>query len=227
MLTVVDRPETPRMRLSKRAAYRRARYWTRERIVDAMRLFYRANGVAPSSSAEWGRRTAGGGNAPGRPYPGFQTILREFGSFVQAWDAAGVAVLRNWEAWRPEDDWYLREAAGILTRVEIARDVRRTPEAVHRRLYDLGIDSRHNHGWSGEQIRKAAGIAKYTLQRYMLRKRIDWIVGTRSFFYQPEQLTVIEEIDWEQADPALVHAVKRGHVRRIVDALERRAHKPS
>jgi hypothetical protein len=227
---VVDRSEIEeapraRPRLPKRAAYRRARYWTRERIVDALRNFYRANGFAPTASAEWGQHTAGGGNAPGRPYPSFQTILNEFGSLIQAWDAAGVGVIRNWEAWSPEEDWYLREAAGILTRMEIARDVRRTPEAVHRRLYDLGIDSRHCHGWSGEQIRKSAGIAQYTLQRYMLRKRIDWIVGTRSFFFQPEELVVIEEIDWAKADPALVHAVKRGHVKRIVGELDRRLRK--
>lgn len=219
----VDEAPSPRHRLGKKATYKRIRYWTRERIIGALRAFYRANGFAPTASAEWGRVTAGGGNAPGRPYPSFATILGEFPSLIQAWDAAGVAVIRNWEAWTPIEDWYLREAAGLITREEIARDVRRTPEAVHRRLYDLGIDSRHNHGWSGLQITKAAGIGQHRLEHYMLRKEIDWIVGTRSFFFQPEDLVVVKETDWERADADLVHAAKRGHIKRILNALGRRA----
>jgi hypothetical protein len=75
-------------------------------------------------------------------------VLRYFATFRAAWAAAGVEVGRSEEAWTALEDWYLREGAGLISRAELARDLRRTPDAVHRRLYDLGLHSYQRWGWT-------------------------------------------------------------------------------
>ena len=112
-------------------------------MLEGLRRWYRTQGTAPTSAEAWHATVdlAFDPQAKGyaRPYPSAYAVLRWFGSFRAAWRAAGVGVDRAWEAWSELEDWYLREAAGILTRTEMATDLGRSPDAVHRRLYDLGL----------------------------------------------------------------------------------------
>jgi hypothetical protein len=218
-----DEPAARRRKpVPKRKPQQRQPWWTKERVIAGLRAFYRDHGIVVTATAEWQELTRGGGNGPGRRYPSFYGVLKHFRTFREAWTAAGVAVDRVHEEWSEVEDWYLREAAGILSREEIARDLKRSPDAVHRRLYDLGLNSYQAHGWSMNRVCQATGLDKHRIERYMLWKRIEWTVGTKSFYFRPEDLVVIEEIDWTRASQELGDAVRRGLMAKLIGLLERR-----
>lgn len=215
------RREPPRP--TYRARYPNRTWWTRERVVAALRRWHRDHGTAPTSTEEWNELTKGvGGRAPqDRPYPSFYGVLRYFRSFREAWTAAGVDVDRIHQEWTALEDWYLREAAGLVPRDEIARDLKRSPDAVHRRLYDLGIHSYQQQGWTLSRIAAATGLTMHTLRNgYVRRGRLPFAVGTKCYYLDPADLVAIREIDWSAVTPELEHAVRRALVGRIVATLE-------
>ena len=83
-------------------------------------------------------------------------MLRHFPDFRRAWAAAGVAVAPGDAPWSADEDWYLAEAAGLFTRAAIATHLGRSPDAVHRRLYALGLHTWRRWTASGERPRWAA-----------------------------------------------------------------------
>jgi hypothetical protein len=206
---------------SAATASRRPRWWTRERVLAALRYFHARTGTAPTSSDAWQAVTRGGGNAPGRRYPSFPSVLSHFATFRDAWEAAGVPVDNDHRPWSALDDWYLREGAGRVPRLEIARDLGRTPMAVKSRLIELGWHSYRLHGWSLHRIRLATGIP-YTLLRdgYVGKGRIPFERGSKSFFVDPADLVELPEIDWSRASDELVRAVRRALIGRLVAQLE-------
>ncbi len=128
-------------------------WWTRGRVIDGLRRFYQEHGLAPTSTEDWHRltgRCGGRGGVPGsrRPYPSFYAVLRYFDTFRRAWAALGIEVGRRQEAWSELEDWYLREGVGLIPRVELARDLHRTPDAIHRRPFALGLHSYQRWGWT-------------------------------------------------------------------------------
>jgi excisionase family DNA binding protein len=214
------RAETARPRV--RAPYPHRTWWTRERVVAALRRWHREYGTAPTSTEEWQRLTKGiGGRAPqDRPFPSFYGVLRYFRTFPEAWTAAGVDVGRFEQEWTPLEDWYLREGAGFLTRKELAADLQRTPEAVHRRLYDLGLHSYQLHGWTLNRIHEATGVPDYTLRAYLMRGLVPFRRGTKCFYVDPGDLVDVPEIDWSAAPAELERAARRSLIGRIVTLLE-------
>jgi hypothetical protein len=206
---------------SAQHARRRPRWWTRARVLEALRRFHARTGTAPTSSEAWQAVTRRGGTAPGRRYPSFPSVLSHFATFREAWRAAGVRVDRDHEAWSALEDWYLREAAGRVPRVEIARDLDRTPMAVKSRLIELGWHSYRLHGWSLHRIGRATGLS-YPLLRdgYVGKGRIPFERGSKCFFLDPADLVEVGEIDWERADPDLERAVRRALIGRLVAQLE-------
>jgi hypothetical protein len=156
-------------------------YWTKRRVQDGLRRFWIDKQQTPTSSEAYHELTqphGATGRAPGR-YPSFYAVLRWFPSFRAAWESIGLQQDRWWEHWSELDDWYLREGAGILTRKELAADLRRSPDAVHRRLYDLGIHTWERWGWSAYRIQRAAGISESVLRRYMRRGELPYLRGSR------------------------------------------------
>lgn len=214
-------------RIRSAQSARRPRWWTRTRVLEALRRWHARTGTAPTSSEAWQAVTRGGGNGPGRRYPSFPSVLSHFATFRDAWEAAGVPVDNDHRPWSALDDWYLREAAGRVPRVEIARHLRRTPSAVKSRLIELGWHSYRLHGWSLAGVHRATGLP-YALLRdgYVARGRIPFERGSKCFYLDPADLTEVAEIDWTRADPELVRAVRRALVGRIVTALEFRAGNP-
>src|SRR5215207_3146410 len=106
----------------RHAKYREG-WWTRRRVLEGLRHFYRDFGCAPTSTEGYqGRqRFTGGSNAGvGNPYPSSYGVLKHFKSFREAWATAGVKTDRAWEAWSPEEDWFLSEGAGVISRMELA-----------------------------------------------------------------------------------------------------------
>lgn len=205
-----------------RAPYPRRTWWTRERVVAALRRWHREHGTAPTSTETWNELTRGvGGRAPqDRPYPSFYGVLRYFRSFPEAWAAAGVDVGRREQEWTPIEDWYLREGAGFLTRKELAADLKRTPEAVHRRLYDLGLHSYQLHGWTLNRIAAVTGVPDHTLRGYLMRGAIPFRRGTKCFYVDPGDLVEVAEIDWTRAPADFERDVRRSLIGRLVTLLE-------
>ena len=201
-------------------------WWTRERVIAGLRRFYRDQGHAPTSTEDWHALTGrhgqhGGGPGSRRPYPSLYAVLRHFETFRQAWSAAGVDVGRRQESWSELEDWYLREAVGLIPRAEIARDLRRTPDAVHRRLYDLGLHSYERWGWTLHHVERVAQIPRHRLQTYIERGDLPFLRGSKCVYVDPADLLVIEEIDWESPPIELERAALRAWRERLLKVLAR------
>src|SRR5581483_11234242 len=159
-------------------------YWTRRRMLDGLRRVWLDFGQTPTSSEAYNELTRFTGATTHRPgrYPSWASVLRWYPSFREAWAAIGLQQDRGWEAWSELEDWYIREGAGLLTRKELAADLRRSPDAVHRRLYDLGLHTWQRWGWSAHRIERCAGIPLSTLKRYMRRGELPYLQGSRVLY---------------------------------------------
>lgn len=213
-----------RPRRNNRRTYRPC-WWTKERVNEGLARFYRDFGFAPTATEQyqqWTKGTVVNKSGVGNPYPSFASVLRYYGSFREAWTAIGVAVNRDWEPWTPLEDWYIAEAAGIFTRIEIAEYLNRTSHAVHRRLYDLGIDTRKARGWSMHRLAQATGISPYIVQRYADQGKLPYFRGTRLLYFDPADFLVINEIDWNAVpvqSPELENAIRKSLMMRLVSVL--------
>lgn len=185
-------------------------YWTRQRVIVGLQRFYRDTGLAPLSTADWQTRTSSlqGRQKQDRPYPASSVVLRHFRTFRDAWTAASIIVNRMHEEWTEIEDWYLHEAAGLVSRDEMARDLNRTSDAVHRRLYDLGLNSRTIHGWTPHRVQTHTGVPWDRFHRYMRKGLLPYLRGTRCIYLQPADLVVMKEIDWT-ACPELERTARR------------------
>lgn len=189
-----------------------------------MLRFYRDHKFAPTSTEEWHRLTVGTGKSrsgAGNPYPSFNGVLKYFRSFREAWTAAGIRVNRNWEPWTAEEDRFIAEGAGILTRDELAEALDRTPDAVHRRLYDMGVNTRNARGWTFHRVMRVTGCPDYILRRYANRGELPYFRGTRLLYLDPADLLVVKEIDWSNPPEDLARAVRRSLMDRLVKILQR------
>jgi hypothetical protein len=199
-------------------------WWTRERVIAGLRRFYQDHGLAPTSTEEWHQRTArrggrGGGPGTRRPYPSLHGVLRHFETFRQAWAAAGVDVGRLQESWSELEDWYLREGVGVISRAELARDLRRTPEAVHRRLYDLGLHSYRRWGWTLHHVERIAQVPRHRLQTYLERGDLPYFRGSKCVYVDPADLVIVREIDWNDPPRELEDAALQAWRTRLVKLL--------
>lgn len=200
-------------------------YWTKSRCIEALRRFYATFGEAPLSDGEWNRRTRGRRPRPKLnrgEFPSHATLSNYFSSMRKAWSAAGVDVNQSHEEYTELEDWFIQEAIGVLTRNEIAAELNRTSDAIHRRIYDLGLNTWERHGWTCNRVARVAGIRDYGLRKYMDRGELAYFKGTKVIYIDPADLLVVEEIDWEHPPAELEQAVRRSLAQRLVAILEGR-----
>ncbi len=141
------------------------RWWTRNRVLTALaQAMSEIQGPLPCADSAWSRIKKGRWDWP----PAIR-VLEYFGAMARAWLAAGAprerVTLRNLN-WLPEEDGYLLEHAGEKTLADIARDLRRSYQAVRSRLSkNIGITARANQGFIS-----AAELAKeYQCPYYRVR----------------------------------------------------------
>ncbi len=199
-------------------------WWTRDRVVSGLRRFHLDHGMTPTSTEEWHQLTArrgyrGGGSGSRRPYPSFYAILRYFETFRQAWAAVGIDLGRRQESWSEIEDWYLREGVGLISRTEPARDLQRTPNAVHRRMYDLGLHSYQRWGWTLNRVERVAQVPRHRLQTYLERGELPFYRGSKCVYVDPADLLVVREIDWEHPPAELAEAAVHAWRERLVKVL--------
>jgi hypothetical protein len=200
----------------------REKWWTRQRVLDGLRRFYRDFGCAPTSTAAYQERqqfTGSSNTGVGNPYPSSYGVLKYFASFREAWKAIGIETDRAWEAWSPEEDWFLTEGAGILSRKELAEALNRTPNAVHRRLYDLGIHTYKARGWTFHRVMRVTQVPDHIIRKYADRGELPYFRGSKCIYVDPADLLVIEEIDWEHPPAELAEAVRHSLMTRLVKIL--------
>lgn len=203
----------------------RRTWWTRERVLAALVRFHREFGLAPLSSERYHHLqtpTGTGNYAPARPYPSASAVLRHFPSFRAAWSSAGILVDRSSEPWTELEEWYLSEGAGILSRKELASDLRRTEGAVNRRLRDLGINSYRNHGWTLHRVERAAQVPRHLLEKYLFQGLLPYFRGSKTIFVDPADLLCVEEIDWRNPPAELEADARRSLARRMIAILSGR-----
>lgn len=110
-------------------------YWTRERIVEGLRAFARAHRGPLPESHEYSRAKKGHPE-----YPTTDNVLKHFGTFAAAWEAAGASksrIRRTWTPWTDDDNELLLDLAGRMTMALVAKRLRRTPGACRRQLYEM------------------------------------------------------------------------------------------
>lgn len=200
-------------------------WWTRGRVTAALRRFYLAHGFAPTSSEQWAAEVGvvGGDNRNihRRLYPSFASVLEYFSSFREAWTAIGVDVDRGWEPWSETEEWFLREGAGIYSRKELAAILNRTPDAVHRRLYDLGIHSYSHWGWTLNRLERATQISRNTFENYVAWGDLPIMQGSKVYYVDPADLVVVKELDLSKLPPDLEDDMLRSLRRRLLSVLSR------
>lgn len=208
-----------------RHATHRERWWTRARVLEGLKRFYRDFGFAPTSIAAYQERqqfTGASNTGVGNPYPSSYGVLKYFQSFRQAWAAVGLKTDRAWETWSPEEDWFLTEGAGIFSRQELAEALDRSPNAVHRRLYDLGIHSYQARGWTFHRVMQVTGLPGHIIRKYADCGELPYLRGSKCLYVDPADLLVIEEIDWGRPPEELAAAVRRSLMARAVNILSGR-----
>lgn len=206
----------------KQKQYRRREAWTRETVINGLRAFYRLYRVTPTSSDEY-HSYFSGQTGRGNLFPSRYGVLKHFETFRQAWAAADVPIDRIHEEWSAEEDRLLSEGAGIFTRRELGELVSRSEQAVHRRLYDLGINIRTARGWSPKRIARASTVTVHTLTyRYLRTGKLPYLRGTQCFYIDPADLFVVKEIDWDRASQELAEAARHSLMSRLIGLLKAR-----
>jgi hypothetical protein len=191
-------------------------YWNRERVMNGLRLFYKQYGVAPTNTGDYHKMVKGTGIEAHRIFPSFYGVLRYFASFREAWTAIGIEVNRSHEPWTDIEEWYLREAAGILSRNQIALDLRRSADAVHRRLYDLDLNTRNRWGWTVNRASQALKIDDIKLREHIKRGNLPCFLGNWFIYLDPGDLVGLAGIDWRRASRDIKEAAKKSLIERIV-----------
>lgn len=116
-------------RNGRKVKMRSRKWWTEERLLDALQRFYKDFGYCPTSSEDYAKHAQHTGRTPyGRPsnlgwhqkYPSFATILNHWPTFRQAWKAAGFDVGNENEEWSTMEDWFILESLGVMHREEVA-----------------------------------------------------------------------------------------------------------
>jgi hypothetical protein len=200
----------------------REQWWTRQRVLDGLRRFHRDFGIAPTSILAYQEHqqfTGKSNTGVGNPYPSSYGVLKYFSSFREAWAAVGIKTDRAWETWTPEEDWFLTEGAGILSRKELAEALERSPNAVHRRLYDLGVHTYKARGWTLHRVMRITQVPDHILRKYADRGDLPYLRGSKCIYVDPADLLVVEEIDWEHPPIELAEAVRHSLMTRLVKIL--------
>lgn len=212
-LSAAERQASARKMMSRRT------WWTKQRVIEGLQRFHRDFGTTPLSTEDFHALVKGTGLGPRRRYPSFFAVLKFWPTFRQAWEAAGIQVNRAEEAYSPTENWYIREAMGILTRDEIAADLKRTPDAVHRHIYDMGWTTWDAHGWSINRLERVSGLSAHTFRRYAAWGDLPFFKGTKVVYVDPGDLTVVDELDFDHLPRELEEAMLVSLRARLVKVL--------
>lgn len=208
-------------------AKRRKRYqlnwWTRERTLDGLRLFYRTFRVAPVNYAKYHRikmefGCKGDSNGVNNPFPSKQGIYSHFTSLADAWMAAGVDVIKRNVSWTAEEDAVIRQMAGAISQKEIGKILHRSASAVQNRAFILGVKTT-DQGWYANRIVRATGISLPILEGYIDRGKLPCLKGSHNTYIDPADLLVIKQIDWNAVPDELADAVRKSLMKRLVCIL--------
>jgi hypothetical protein len=211
-------------------------WWTRPRILAALRRFHEEFKCAPSSFDAYaelqikaniehaGRITTRGQN---NLYPSIASIGKYFKYMNDAWRAIDLEVVDNQIEWTVEEDCFLFEALGILTRDEIADCLpHRTSGAVKARIKHLGWDIYSHWGITTGRAAIYLELGQNVVEKYVKNGTIPFLKGSAYTYINPADLLVIKEVDWSQPlHPELASMIRNALVKRICLLMERRCYR--
>ncbi len=211
-------------RTHKRGGKPRAVYWTRERVLGALRLYRAEFGCAPRCGRAYLARLPRPGMGRRGVYPSMSAVLRHFPAFCQAWAAAGVEPDPDPWHWSPTEEWYLREAAGILPLAVVAADLGRTLTACRAHLSKSALLVTDLHGWHTWRLAVALDPERpkrlhSRLWRAMSRGQLPFVQGTKACWPSLADLPALPGLAWERATPDLERAVRQALFTRIATVL--------
>jgi len=199
-------------------------WWTRQRVLDGLRRFVEDTGQTPIASPRYARLARSRARSPRRRrYPSAYAILRHFPTLRSAWEAIGVPIAdRRWATWSPAEDWYVREALGVLSTATVAADLGRGEAAVHAHAHRLGLHVTDVWGWPLQRVARAGMVGEYLLRGYVDRGELPVFKGAKNLYVDPGDLLVVQEIDWAHPPAVLAAAVRRSLRERLIHILRGR-----
>lgn len=207
-------------------------WWTKQRVLAALRRFYEEFKTTPSSFDAYaelqikaniehaGRITTRGQN---NLYPSIASIGKFFKYMNDAWRAIGVEVVDNQIEWTVDEDCFIFEALGILTRDEIADCLpNRTAGAVKARVKHLGWDIYSHWGITTGKAAIYLELGQNVVEKYVKNGTIPCLKGSAYTYINPADLLVVKEIDWTKpVHPELDQMIRLALVKRMCQLLER------
>ena len=206
-------------------------YWTRKEVLRGLKRFYADFGECPTYhgyleksqfSPRHNKQGSPDPNGAYGKYPSFLVIRKYFQTMREAWTAAGFDMDRHWEAWSPDEDWFILESVGVLPRTEVSEYIKRTVPAIKRRLYDLGrTNSKNRWGMSVNRAAQLLGvIGGHVISKYFDYGIIPYFRGNKQIYINPADLILVREIDWSKpVNPELEDLMRRAFVQRILKII--------
>ena len=206
-------------------------YWTREEVIKGLQRFYEDFETCPvyegyvekiAFSPKFDKQGNPKETGAYGKYPSFSCIRKHFETMREAWTAAGFDCDRHWEAWSPDEDWFILESVGILPRTEVADFIKCTVPAIKRRLYDLGrINSKNRWGISINRASAYLGIGSTVITKYLDYGVIPYFRGNKQIYINAADLLQIGEIDWSKpVHPELENLIRKSQVQRILKIVK-------
>ena len=147
-------------------------YWTRERILDALRAYIRrTDGLLPAGMDAWYEVKKGDPSLPTGAAVAQRVFSEDCPTFGHLWLRLGAPrkrVKTLGGAWTEAEHEYLMAHAGSQRLVDIAKHLHRTYAACKRRLYDYGTTARNAQGFmSMRQVAEEYGCDVHRVRRFV------------------------------------------------------------
>ena len=148
-------------------------YWTRECVLQGLRLAAAELDVLPTTSNVYDRLKRGR-----MDWPVSEKIREYFGGMARGWLAAGVSRRRvqlTNSAWTAKEDEYLLTMAGAVRLVGIAKTLNRSYQAVRVRIGSKGfhLKARQNQGYlTAAELSKEYGSPYHRVREFLTDGRL-------------------------------------------------------
>ena len=184
-------------------------WWNKRRVLAALGEFYGEFKKLPSSFEEYAEIQqaanfdyAGKISTRGQDnlYPSVASIGKFFKSINDAWREVGFDVTDAFAEWTIEEDLFIYESIGLLTREEIAECLpgKRSATSVKARVNYLQLDIFTRWGITAARAANYLEISSSVLEKYIESGEIPFIQGSAYLYIDPADLLLVREIDWSK-----------------------------
>lgn len=206
----------------KEKPYQKARYWTRERVIQGLMAFAQDTAQTPPNSnayAEMLPRQEGSWRKNPGLYPSASTVLKHFSSMAEAWQACGFTVSQVRVLWSAEEDAYLRQHLGFQSPQVIADHLQRSLYAIFQRVEYLGLRRSQPNGITVEMLARWSGISRYLITKAISQKQIAAFAYTRYIYLDPADILNLPGLDPARLPDEAQTKIRAALMLRLVNLL--------